>query len=63
MLEPKVQEFSRNSEKDPVSAVAILYIVERFDLDLKVRQCMPLFKTLVQENVDLNKIIESFEDE
>ena len=60
MLEPKVQEFSTGSVKDPVSALAILYIIQNFDLKIKVNQCMPLFKALVQENMDFQEIIGSF---
>lgn len=63
MLLPKLQEFSDKREKDPISALAILYIVEKFELNPKYEQYMPLFKALVQEDMDFKEITQSFEDE
>lgn len=63
MLHPKVQEFSKKTVKDPVSALAILYIVEKFELNLKFDQYMPLLRALVQEDMDFQAIKENFEEE
>lgn len=62
MLTPKVEEFAQATEKDPVSAMAILYITERFSLDVKPSAYTPLFQALVNTEIDYKEVISHFDE-
>lgn len=63
MITPKVLEFMNQRETDIVSAMSILYIIDRFSLDVKPSTYTPLFRALVQVNIDYKEIISNFDDE
>lgn len=62
MLLPKVGEFVNRRETDIVSAMSILYIIDRFSLDVKPSAYIPLFRALVQVNVDYKEVISNFDE-
>lgn len=62
MLSPKVEEFAKQRETYIVSAMSILYIIDRFSLDVKPNAYTPLFRALVQVNVDYKEVISNFDE-
>lgn len=62
MLLPKVGEFVNRRETDIVSAMSILYIIDRFSLDVKPSEYIPLFKALVQVDIDYKEVISNFDE-
>lgn len=62
MLSPKIEEFANQKETDIVSAMSILYIIDRFSLDVKPSAYIPLFRALVQVNVDYKEVISNFDE-
>lgn len=62
MLSPKVEEFAKQRETYIVSAMSILYIIDRFSLDVKPNAYTPLFRALVKVNVDYKEVISNFDE-
>nr|XP_022293483.1 E3 ubiquitin-protein ligase rnf213-alpha-like isoform X1 [Crassostrea virginica] len=62
LLQPKIEEFAKGRESDIVSAMSILYIIDRFSLDVKESAYSPLFQALVQVSWDYKRVINNFDE-